>query len=82
MPQRLSNAACKVAAVIHGQDGATVWGTVTYLANDRCEIECDQVFRCNERVDIHMRGMGQIRASVTSVEGAVITARFIEGCLV
>ena len=61
MPQRALRANCRLGAVIHGRDGATVWATVTSLARDSCKIECDRVFRCTEQVDIHLRGMGQIR---------------------
>ena len=49
----------KLGAVIHGSDGATVWGMVSLLSEDRCEIDCEQVFRCTEQVDIHVRGMGR-----------------------
>lgn len=80
MPEQYPSTNAKLGAVIHGHDGATVWCTVTLLANDRCEIECDHVFRCTEEVEIHIRGMGAIRARVVSVDGRVMTARFIVDC--
>jgi hypothetical protein len=80
MPQRPLNTSRKLGAVIHGSDGATVWGMVWLLANDRCEIECEQVFRCTEQLDIHVRGMGQIRGSVVSLDDGITTARLLEDC--
>ncbi len=71
---------CNVAATIHGRQGATVCGRITKLASDKCEIECDQVFRCTESIDIHIRGMGQIRATVVSAGDGVIVAQLVEDC--
>ena len=56
------------------------FGAWSRFSEDKCEIDCEQVFRCTEQVDIHVRGMGQICASVVSVDDGITTAHVLKDC--
>ena len=67
---------------VRQSSGNCIWGRITVLRYDSCEIECAERLRPDEAVCIEVPRMGNIQARVVSTDGNSTVVKFIEECAV
>jgi len=67
---------------VRQSSGNCVWGQITVLRYDSCEIKCTERLSPGEAVCIEVPRMGSIQARVVSMDGKSTVLKFIEECAV
>ena len=69
-----------LAAMVRRSSGERGSAKITRLWYDGCEIASQDAFKVGEHVQVEIRGMGCIRARVSSCKDGIVSVRFDEEC--